>query len=50
MTTDYTPNIDVELMKFTLLLKDKRDFFTDRYSERKETSEEFSKRIDQRSM
>ncbi|WP_406827707.1 arsenical resistance protein ArsH [Microbulbifer sp. ARAS458-1] len=48
----YDRIVDVmeELMKFTYLLKDKRDYFTDRYSERKETSEEFRKRIDQRSM
>ncbi|WGL17142.1 arsenical resistance protein ArsH [Microbulbifer bruguierae] len=48
----YDRIVDVmeELMKFTFLLKDKRDYFTDRYSERKESSEEFRKRIDQRSM
>ncbi|AQQ67641.1 arsenical resistance protein ArsH [Microbulbifer agarilyticus] len=48
----YDRIVDVmeELMKFTYLLKDKRDYFTDRYSERKETNEEFRKRIDQRSI
>lgn len=48
----YDRIVDVmeELMKFTFLLKDKRDYFTDRYSERKESSEEFRKRIDQRSI
>ena len=48
----YDRIVDVmeELMKFTYLLKDKRDYFTDRYSERKETSEEFRKRVDQRAM
>ncbi|WP_226661602.1 arsenical resistance protein ArsH [Microbulbifer aggregans] len=48
----YDRIVDVmeELMKFTLLLKDKRDYFVDRYSERKESWEEFRKRIDQRSM
>ncbi|MFV8782599.1 arsenical resistance protein ArsH [Microbulbifer sp. SA54] len=48
----YDRIVDVmeELMKFTFLLKDKRDYFVDRYSERKESWEEFRKRIDQRSM
>lgn len=47
---DRIADVMEELMKFTYLLKDKRDYFTDRYSERKESSEEFRKRIDQRSM
>jgi len=47
----YDRIVDVmeELMKFTLLLRDNSEYFTDRYSERKESAEEFRKRIDQRS-
>ncbi|MCD9457755.1 arsenical resistance protein ArsH [Marinibactrum halimedae] len=46
----YDRIVDVceELMKFTLLLRGNKDYFVDRYSERKETAEEFRKRIDQR--
>lgn len=46
----YDRIVDVmeELMKFTLLLRDKKEYFVDRYSERKETEEAFRKRIDQR--
>lgn len=48
----YDRIVDVmeELMKFTLLLRDRKEYFVDRYSERKETAEEFRKRIDQRAM
>lgn len=48
----YDRIVDVmeELVKFTLLIRDRSDYLVDRYSERKETSEAFRKRIDQRSM
>ena len=48
----YDRIVDVmeELMKFTLLTRGQKDYFTDRYSERKETAEALSKRINQRSL
>ena len=46
----YDRIVDVmeELVKFTLLTRDRSEYLVDRYSERKESAEEFRKRIDQR--
>jgi arsenic resistance protein ArsH len=48
----YNRIVDVmeELMKFTLLLRDRSNYLTDRYSERVESAEEVSKRVNQRSI
>lgn len=48
----YNRIVDVmeELMKFTLLLRDNKDHFVDRYSERVETAEQVSQRINQKSL
>ncbi len=48
----YNRIVDVmeELVKFTLLTRDTADYLVDRYSERVETAEEVSKRVNQRSI
>ena len=48
----YSRIVDVleELMKFTLLTRDNKDYLVDRYSERLETAEQLSKRVNQRSI
>jgi arsenic resistance protein ArsH len=48
----YDRIVDVmeELFKFTLLTRGQSKYLTDRYSERKESAEELSKRVNQRSL
>ncbi|WP_218355414.1 arsenical resistance protein ArsH [Alteromonas lipotrueiana] len=48
----YNRIVDVmeELMKFTLLLRNNKDYFVDRYSERVESAEQVSQRVNQRSI
>jgi arsenic resistance protein ArsH len=48
----YDRVVDVmeELLKFTLLTRDCADYLLDRYSERKESADELSKRVNQRSI
>lgn len=48
----YNRIVDVmeELMKFTYLTRGRSDYLTDRYSERVESAEEVSKRVNQRSI
>ena len=48
----YERVVDVmeELVKFTLLTRDTADYLVDRYSERRESAEALSKRVNQRSI
>lgn len=48
----YDRMVDVmeELVKFTLLTRDQMPYLVDRYSERKESAEELSKRVNQKSI
>jgi arsenic resistance protein ArsH len=48
----YNRIVDVmeELMKFTLLLRDNKNYLVDRYSERVETAEQVSQRVNQKSL
>ncbi|RBW43120.1 arsenical resistance protein ArsH [Psychromonas sp. B3M02] len=48
----YNRIVDVmeELVKFTLLLRDNKDYMVDRYSERVESAEQLSQRVNQKSI
>lgn len=48
----YDRMVDVmeELMKFTMLTRDNKDYLLDRYSERKESAADLSKRVNQKAI
>jgi arsenic resistance protein ArsH len=48
----YDRMVDVmeELVKFTLLTRDSSSYLVDRYSERKESADELSKRVNQKAI
>lgn len=47
---DWVVDVMEELMKLTLLTRDIAPYLVDRYSERKASAEEFSKRVNQKSI
>ena len=47
---DRVVDVMEELVKFTLLTRDVAPYLVDRYSERRESADELSKRVNQRSI